>query len=842
MTLESMPRADALHDPARLHPSIALAPYVEALVAGRRVAVLGDGSLGLADALHARGARLVHAYDPDPARVAEMIARKAPAFGSPAAGRPVARGVVHAVLGDDLGVRDGAFDAVLIPDLCAFADRVDVVRRARKLVAPSGAVVIASPNGEAKRRLTSGPAAPDALGYYEIFDLLQLQFPVVRMVGQAPFVGYAIVDFSPDREPDVSFDASLMAGTEEPEIFVAIASERPISLDPYLVVEVPAARVLGLGAARAEEAPFGPVSDRGRDPVRANDPVQLAEMQARIVLMEAELDDLRSQKGDLARQLDATRAEIAAAAGRERDAAKETHARAEEASRIAGADADRLRELAARAGDEHVRAERLTHKVRDLEEELVHQRDRAQKLTKQLDDEKRSRQKAEIELGMARGLPKEGEVDAAARVEELTAALRNAKAHADSLASELLAKSKETAELRREHEAAEEKNVALRKERAALEAKMAEAANEREAAVAKAAELVRERDHAAARIADLTRERDSASARMAETARALIEAQAKLDDLEGEAQTIRRPQVFREPVVVTGDVQSNMVARIARLEATANAERQSAEEARKDAVEARKDAEETRKDAAESKRAHDQAIAQRDQAIARAEKLEKSVAEERAERRDLVAAKAALESEVIGLKRRIDEIATENEGEIGPEVSHLEAALRDRGHRIAQLERDLRESERIGRELIQEVEALRAQAGVGGGSGSNQGAGGGSQGAPTNNTNNRAQASGVDPMTASAFQHRIDMLAADAAQKQAELLSSTWRIQALERELSEAREAAGDPSQKQRELSSALVRAQSEIADLRRALSASGGAVPRQAIEDQVLLHQQLGR
>ncbi|MFO0587375.1 MAG: hypothetical protein U0441_07545 [Polyangiaceae bacterium] len=852
MTLESMPRADALHDPARLHPSIALAPYVEALVAGRRVAVLGDGSLGLADALHARGARLVHAYDPDPARVAEMIARRAPAFGSAAAGRPAARGVVHALLGDDLGVRDGAFDAVLIPDLCAFQDRVDVVRRARKLVAPTGAVVIASPNGEAKRRLTSGPAAPDTLGYYEIFDLLQLQFPVVRMVGQAPFVGYAIVDFSPDREPDVSFDASLMAGTEEPEIFVAIASERPISLDPYLVVEVPAARVLGVGAAfaaaRAEEAPFGPASDRGREAVRANDPVQLAEMQARIVLMEAELDDLRSQKGDLARQLDATRAELSAAAGRERDVARETHARAEEASRVAGADADRLRELAARAGDEHVRAERLTHKVRDLEEELVHQRDRAQKLTKQLDDEKRARQKAEIELGMTRGLPKEGEADAA-RIEELTAALRNAKAHADSLASELLAKSKETAELRREHEAAEEKNVALRKERAGLEAKMTEATSERDAAVVKAAELARERDHAAARIADLTRERDAASARMAETARALIDAQAKLDDLEGEAQTIRRPQVFREPVVVTGEVQSNMVARITRLEATANAEKQAA-------AEARKDADEARKDAAESKRAHDQAVAQRDQAIvqrdhataqrdaaiARADKLEKALAEERAERKDLVAAKAALESEVIGLKRRIDEVASESESEVGPEVTHLEAALRDRGHRIAQLERDLRESERIGRELIQEVEALRAEAGVGGGSGSNQGAGGGSQNAPTNNAGGRAQASGVDAMTASAFQHRIDMLAADAAQKQAELLSSTWRIQALERELSEAREAAGDPSQKQRELSSALVRAQSEIADLRRALTANGGAVPRQAIEDQVLLHQQMSR
>src|SRR5438045_9466719 len=101
MTLESLSGAGAPLDLPRIHPSIALAPYVEGLVVGRRVAVLGDATLGLADALVARGARLVHAYDPDPARVAEAIARQAPAFGSPAAGRPAARGVVHAVRGDD---------------------------------------------------------------------------------------------------------------------------------------------------------------------------------------------------------------------------------------------------------------------------------------------------------------------------------------------------------------------------------------------------------------------------------------------------------------------------------------------------------------------------------------------------------------------------------------------------------------------------------------------------------------------------------------------------------------------------------------------------------------------
>jgi hypothetical protein len=875
MTLESISRAGAPAEAAlenpRLHPSVALAPFVEALVVGRRVAVLGDATLGLAEALHARGARLVHAYDPDAARVAEALARRAPSFGSPAAGRPAGRGVAYALLGEDLGVRDGAFDAVLVPDLSIFADRADAVRRARKLVAPTGAVVVAAPNPEAKRRLVAASAPPgEPLGYYEIFDLLTLQFPVVRMVGQAPFVGYAIVDFAPDREPDVSFDASLMAGTEEPEMFVAIASERPVATDAYLVVEVPAASVLAgaeRGAPRAVSSVPPSAADVRRSP---DDHVRLAEMQARLVLMEAELDDLRGQKGDLVRQLDAARTVAEQAEARARETAEEAEVRAREASRAEGAQAARWRDLEARAGDEHVRAERLTHKVRDLEEELVRQRDRSQKLTKQLDDEKRARQKAEIELGMTRGLPTKESADLdAQRLAEATETLRRAKAHADSLASELLAKSKETAELRREHEATQEK--------------------------------------------------------LAAAEQSLRAAQARIDDMEEEAQTLRRPTaVVREPVVVAGEVQSGMVARITRLEAEAaeakraadelrreldearaalgearraadearraeeqarreaDEARRAEEQARREADEARREADglrrevaaltpsvaEAQRHASESRRAADEARrtvealeaqrdaarrsvealeAQRDAAAGRAEKLQVELDAERAARKELAIAKAAIEARAVGIEQRLAE--REAEVEAAPEVSQLEAALRDRGHRIAALERDLRESERIGRELIAEIEILRERAGGEGEGGSSAGGGASRQGGAPRTSSGAIAApqaaapqvpGAVDALTEGAFQHRIDALSAEAARKQAELLTSTWKIQALERELAEARAAAADPSLVQRELSSALSRAQSEIADLRRVLQQSG--VAHAVVESSVLLHQQLAR
>src|SRR5580704_5844068 len=271
MTSEAPPRSG-------LHPSIVLSAYFEPLVRGRRVAVLGDATSGLADELGQRGARLVHVYDPDAARTAEALARAAP-------GRP--HQVAYAVLAGDLGVRDGAFDVVIVPDLSLFADPADTIRRARRLVPASGVAVFVAPNAGAGRRLlpaspaaasprtgapagpsprtgdpagpsprTGAPAGPSprtgspagaplgptssaGLGYYELYDLVSLQFAKVRMIGQAPFVGYTVAEFAPDGEPEVSVDTSLLASSEEPEHFLAIASDRPVTLEAYSVIELP---------------------------------------------------------------------------------------------------------------------------------------------------------------------------------------------------------------------------------------------------------------------------------------------------------------------------------------------------------------------------------------------------------------------------------------------------------------------------------------------------------------------------------------------------------------------------------------------------------------------------
>ncbi|MBK9262953.1 MAG: hypothetical protein IPM54_24505 [Polyangiaceae bacterium] len=375
------------------HPSMALAAYLERLVRGRRVAVLGDVTLAFGERLVDRGARLVHVYDPNAARVAEVLARTA-------GQRP--RHLTHAVLEGDLGVRDGAFDVVVIPDLTVFSEPTDALRKMRRLVGSTGVAVVASSNAEAPRRLLDKPGSDklSSTDYYGLYDLVSLQFPVVRMLGQAPFVGYTLADFGASGELEVSVDTSLLDVTEEPEVFIAVASERKISLDPFVVVELALADVRkATGATAAAESTSGAAEVHAKE---------LAAIAVREVEQRAALEEhaLRAQKS-VARM-------------------------AELEEKL-----EKLREVESRAADTHVRAERLTHQIRDLEEELRRQRDRATKLAKQLDDEKKARTKAEVELGLSRG-PKEvpGTKE---RIEQLTQEAQAVRSRAMELEGELAA-------------------------------------------------------------------------------------------------------------------------------------------------------------------------------------------------------------------------------------------------------------------------------------------------------------------------------------------------------------------------------------------------------------------
>lgn len=213
-----------------MRPSVALAAYAEPLIDARRVLVCGDASSSLADHLVSRGARSVHVFDTDPARVAEAATKNS------------SRNVSFATLNEDgLALRDGAFDVAIIENLAAVGDVAFVLKAIRRALSARGAALVACANPDVDVPLVASPNVPKiSIDYYSLYDTVAEEFEYVRMLGQTPFVGYAIADFAPDGDPLPSLDTAFVpGGAEEPECFVALASEQPVALDEFAVIQLP---------------------------------------------------------------------------------------------------------------------------------------------------------------------------------------------------------------------------------------------------------------------------------------------------------------------------------------------------------------------------------------------------------------------------------------------------------------------------------------------------------------------------------------------------------------------------------------------------------------------------
>lgn len=797
--------------PAGLVPSIVLPVFIEPLVKGRRVAMLGDASTALADELVARGARLVHSYDPDPARAAEVIAR-----GAGASPKPIS----VSVLADDLGVRDGAFDVVVVPDLSVFTEAADVMRRARKLVSPSGAAIFVAPNtrGEVRRLLPASRVAQAASSrsrsptYYELYDLASLQFSKVKMIGQAPFVGYTVADFAPSGEPDVSVDTSLLASSEEPEHFIAVASDRSISLDPFTVIELPWAEVAdAIGVPDATPTPRGASSMA----------VPIAE--DRLAMANTELERLRAQKAEEAREAEERAAREASLS-----------ARVAELTRDAALREQRLSEIEARAGDNHVRAERLTHQVREQEEELARQRDRATKLSKQLDDERRFRQKAELELGMIRGKPEiAGSKD---RIAELTSDLDASRARITELSGELDAARARIATLTSELDAAETRITDLKEQRDAALSRTERLTNELDAARTRLAEF--EVDSAttlrrgeAARPASpdtkllyrLTELEAAVNAALREAADAAVQRDAAIERARRAEVRAERAADLDSMLDIARREKADLLEHAGVLETrAAEAERRVAEERARVLEAERKAGALSAKLAADAEQRAEIAERRVTELEARVAELAERSAAAEARAADLSAAAskseaeaAAMQRELLALRGATGAMAQAFEEErkklaiaredlraadaAAEEIAALERRLLDRGRRIAALEGEIVESRRTGRELLDELTALR-------------------EGRPS--LDDDADPVGLGTNDPVALRVKLDKLAESAARAEADLLAARWRVSQLERELSLRSSSGGaDPSIAQRELEQALAAAREEVALLRRAAS-----------------------
>jgi len=238
-----------------LQPSIALCAYAEPLASNRRVLVFGNALGSLPAQLMERGARSVHVCDIDAVRVSEAAARNR------------STQIAFSSLADsDLSLRDAAFELAVVDNLGAY-DPLLLLRTVKRALGSRGAAVIACPNPEAAfPLLRSSPrnAAATSLDYYALYDAVAAEFEHVRMLGQTPFVGYAIADFSASGEPEPALDTSFVpGGAEEPDFFIALASNQELRLDEFAVIQLPTRRVLSSinpspAAAPAPPAPPSP--------------------------------------------------------------------------------------------------------------------------------------------------------------------------------------------------------------------------------------------------------------------------------------------------------------------------------------------------------------------------------------------------------------------------------------------------------------------------------------------------------------------------------------------------------------------------------------------------------
>ncbi len=341
-------------EPSSLEPSIALAAYAEPLASNRRVLVFGNALASLSLQLLERGARSVHVCDPDALRASEASARNRSTQIS-----------FSSLAESDLSLRDGSFELALVDNLGAF-DALALLRTAKRALGSRGVAVIACPNPEAAFPLLRQAAPSSAsLDYYALYDAVAAEFEHVRMLGQTPFVGYAIADFSASGEPEPALDTSFVpGGAEEPDSFIALASAHEVRLDEFSVIQLPTRRLLGSIGLKAEAPAAATQAAASKDSELARLNQWLKELESRASTAderadhaETELEELRPEleserrahaalKAQHDKEVSALRAELSALRTQATNLRAESSQHVSEVARVKSELAQRDRELA----------------------------------------------------------------------------------------------------------------------------------------------------------------------------------------------------------------------------------------------------------------------------------------------------------------------------------------------------------------------------------------------------------------------------------------------------------------------------------------------------------------
>ncbi len=268
---------------------LAITVYIEELVTDKRVLYVGDPQSRGPDRL----ARI--------ARSVDLVSPRARARGTRRGSRVRSRRWPGA---DD----DGRWDVVIVPDVSAAGlSEESQIDQVGAWLAEGGVLVAGTAGTE--RGLT----------YEALFDLLQVNFDSVRMIGQAPFRGFSLVDFAPPGDLGVTFDGSLLEGAgEQAQRFVALCGDDDVVLDAYAVVQIPS----------SAPEPRAPHQARGRQDA-ASDQGRVSQLNERVREQQDALDAANVHAEELERELDALRS----SARRAESELSEASRRAEAASR-----------------------------------------------------------------------------------------------------------------------------------------------------------------------------------------------------------------------------------------------------------------------------------------------------------------------------------------------------------------------------------------------------------------------------------------------------------------------------------------------------------------------------
>jgi hypothetical protein len=258
--------------------------------------VFGNAESPLAELLLDRGARSVHVHDANDERLARVRSRNA------------SRSISYGEQPEATSKQERSFDFAIVEDVTHGGAAGETLQQLVRSLAARGAALIGVPNADARLGLglAARTAIQPALDYYELYDLVAEHFSDVRMLGQLPFVGYAIADFSAEREADISVDTAFVpGGAEEPEWFWALCSQEPIIGEAFSIIQLPLSQTLGARATGSKDKPAATVSDTKllelqsqlaeRDQALGNLKTQAATAERRSNQLEADLQRLRAE-------------------------------------------------------------------------------------------------------------------------------------------------------------------------------------------------------------------------------------------------------------------------------------------------------------------------------------------------------------------------------------------------------------------------------------------------------------------------------------------------------------------------------------------------------------------